>query len=277
MASGWQTTPPLDNAQAGGWALVRSPQGFLADTNGVLFPRDWLKRQELPAIAEYGLGRFDDQPVWLLQVEHTFEMLGCFWQGLRQFMLQADYPTFRMLSFAEQVAHWDLNHRFCGRCGSRNRQVPGERCLRCPECGLDSYARISPSMIVLVTRGDELLLARSPRFVPGVYSTLAGFVEPGESAEECVVREVHEEVGIQVGNLQYLGSQGWPFPHSLMLGFHAEYVGGEIVPQPEEIEDSRWFAINQLPPLPMQRSIARYLIDLYVARRLGHPEPQLPR
>lgn len=132
-------------------------------------------------------------------------------------------------------------------------------------------------MIVLVTRGDELLLARSPRFVPGVYSTLAGFVEPGESAEECVVREVHEEVGIQVGNLQYLGSQGWPFPHSLMLGFHAEYVGGEIVPQPEEIEDARWFAIDQLPPLPMQRSIARYLIDLYVARRLGHPEPQLPR
>jgi len=204
-------------------------------------------------------------------------MPGCFWQGLRQFMLQADYPTFRMLSFAEQVAHWDLNHRFCGRCGSRNRQVPGERCLRCLECGLDSYARISPSMIVLVTRGDELLLARSPRFVPGVYSTLAGFVEPGESAEECVVREVHEEVGIQVGNLQYLGSQGWPFPHSLMLGFHAEYVGGEIVPQPEEIEDARWFAIDQLPPLPMQRSIARYLIDLYVARRLGHPEPQLPR
>lgn len=277
MASGWQTTPPLDNAQAGGWALVRSPQGFLADTNGVLFPRDWLKRQELPLIAEHGLGHFDDQPVWLLQVEHATEMPGCFWQGLRQFMLQADYPTFRMLSFAEQVAHWELNHRFCGRCGSRNRQVPGERCLRCPDCGLDSYARISPSMIVLVTRGDELLLARSPRFVPGVYSTLAGFVEPGESAEECVVREVHEEVGIQVGNLQYLGSQGWPFPHSLMLGFHAEYVGGEIVPQPEEIEDARWFAIDQLPPLPMQRSIARYLIDLYVARRLGHPEPQLPR
>lgn len=277
MASGWQTTPPLDNAQAGGWALVRSPQGFLADSNGVLFPRDWLKRQELPVIAEHGLGRFDDQSVWLLQVEPSADLPGCFWQSLRQFMLQADYPTFRMLSFAEQVAHWDINHRFCGRCGSRNLQVPGERCLRCPACGLDSYARISPSMIVLVTRGDELLLARSPRFVPGVYSTLAGFVEPGESAEECVVREVREEVGIEVGSLQYLGSQGWPFPHSLMLGFHAEYVGGEIVPQPDEIEDARWFPIDRLPPLPMPRSIARYLIDLYVARRLAHPEPQLPR
>ena len=277
MAAGWQTTPPLDNAAAGGWALVRGPQGFLADANGVLFPRDWLKRQDWPISAEHGLGQFDGQPVWLLQVEQPVELPGGFWQGLRQFMLQADYPTFRMLSFAEQVAHWDINHRFCGRCGSRNRLVPGERCLRCPECGLDSYARISPSMIVLVTRGDEVLLARSPRFVSGVYSTLAGFVEPGESAEECVVREVREEVGIEVGRLQYLGSQGWPFPHSLMLGFHAEYVSGEIVPQADEIEDARWFPIDRLPPLPMSRSIARYLIDLYVARRLGQPEPELQR
>ncbi|MDX5372544.1 MAG: NAD(+) diphosphatase [Pseudomonadaceae bacterium] len=277
MASGWHTTPPLDNAQAGGWALVHGPQGFLADANGVLFPRDWLKRQDLPVVGEQGLGRFDDQPVWLLQVEQPVELPGCFWQGMRQFMLQADYPTFRMLSFAEQVATWSRNHRFCGRCGSATSQVPGERCMRCPACGLDSYARISPSMIVLVSRGDEVLLARSPRFVPGIYSTLAGFVEPGESAEECVIREVREEVGVEVGNLQYLGSQGWPFPHSLMLGFHAEYVGGEIVPQADEIEDARWFPIDRLPPLPMQRSIARYLIDLHVARRLGQPEPLLAR
>ncbi|MDG9927508.1 MULTISPECIES: NAD(+) diphosphatase [unclassified Pseudomonas] len=277
MAAGWQTQPPLDNGQPGGWALVRSPQGFLADANGVLFPREWLKRQDLPLIAEHGLGHFDGEPVWLLALDRPAEMPGCFWQGLRQFMLQADYPTFRMLSFAEQVGNWDLNHRFCGRCGSRNRQVPGERCMRCPECGLDSYARISPSMIVLVTRGDEILLARSPRFVSGMYSTLAGFVEPGESAEECVAREVLEEVGIQVRDPQYLGSQSWPFPHSLMLGFHAEYAGGEIVPQADEIEDAAWFPLDRLPPLPMPRSIARYLIDLYVARRLGQPEPQLHR
>ncbi|HSC83519.1 MAG TPA: NAD(+) diphosphatase [Pseudomonas sp.] len=277
MSSGWQTTPALDNAQSGGWALVRSIQGFLADGNGVLFPREWLKRQDLPLATEHGLGLFNDDPVWLFELTQPAEMPGCFWQSLRQFMLQADYPTFRMLSFAEQVGTWNDQHRFCGRCGSATRQVAGERCMRCPQCGLDSYARISPSMIVLVTRGDEILLARSPRFVPGVYSTLAGFVEPGESAEECVIREVREEVAIEVGNLQYLGSQSWPFPHSLMLGFHAEYVAGEIVPQADEIEDARWFPIDQLPPLPMQRSIARYLIDLHLARRLGQPEPQLPR
>ncbi|MBC9250311.1 NADH pyrophosphatase [Pseudomonas alcaligenes] len=277
MGSGWQTTPVLDNGQPGGWALVRGAQGFLADGNGVLFPREWLKRQDLPIAAEHGLGRFNDEPVWLLQLNHPAELPGCFWQGLRQFMLQADYPTFRMLSFAEQVATWSEQHRFCGRCGSATQQVAGERCMRCPQCELDSYARISPSMIVLVTRGDEILLARSPRFVPGVYSTLAGFVEPGESAEECVAREVREEVGIEVQNLQYLGSQGWPFPHSLMLGFHAEYAAGEIVPQADEIEDARWFPIEQLPPLPMQRSIARYLIDSYLARRLGLEQPQLSR
>ncbi len=277
MASGWQTTPLLDNAQPGGWALVRSPQGFLADANGVLFPREWLKRQDLPIRDEQGLGQFDGQPVWLLSLDQPVMPEGCFWQSLRQFMLQADYPTFRMLAFADQVGTWRSNHRFCGRCGTPTQQVSGERCMRCPECGLDSYARISPSMIVLVTRGDEVLLARSPRFVTGVYSTLAGFVEPGESAEECVAREVREEVGIEVHNLHYLGSQGWPFPHSLMLGFHAEYVGGEIVPQADEIEDAAWFPIDNLPPLPMQRSIARYLIDLYVARRLGQPEPQLHR
>lgn len=277
MAGGWQTTPLLDNAQPGGWALVRSPQGFLADANGVLFPREWLKRQDLPIRDEQGLGQFDGQPVWLLSLDQPVMPEGCFWQSLRQFMLQADYPTFRMLAFADQVGTWRSNHRFCGRCGTPTQQVSGERCMRCPECGLDSYARISPSMIVLVTRGDEVLLARSPRFVTGVYSTLAGFVEPGESAEECVAREVREEVGIEVHNLHYLGSQGWPFPHSLMLGFHAEYAGGEIVPQADEIEDAAWFPIDNLPPLPMQRSIARYLIDLYVARRLGQPEPQLHR
>src|SRR5690606_32054782 len=145
------------------------------------------------------------------------------------------------------------------------QQVPGERAMECTRCELRNYPRLSPSMIVLVTRGDEILLARSPRFVSGIYSTLAGFVEAGESVEQCVAREVFEEVGVAVKNIQYLGSQGWPFPHSLMLGFHAEYASGDIVMQPEEIEDAQWFNVHELPPLPASRSIARYLIDVYVA------------
>ncbi|WP_437883394.1 NAD(+) diphosphatase [Pseudomonas sp. LRF_L74] len=274
--AGWQTLPPLDDRQAGGWAVVRSSQGFLGDASGVRFSRDWIKRQALSITREHGLGTLDGEPVWLIELERPDELPGCHWQGLRQYMMQAEHAIFRMLSVAEQVSNWYRDHRFCGRCGTPNQQVAGERCMRCPSCGQDSYARISPSMIVLVTRGDEILLARSKRFVSGMYSTLAGFVEPGESAEECVAREVREEVGVEVRNVRYMGSQSWPFPHSLMLGFHAEYAGGEIVPQPEEIEDAAWFHVERLPQLPMPQSIARYLIELYLARRSGRAEPVLP-
>ena len=266
----------LDPAQPGGWALLYCQQQFLADANGVLFPRDWIKRQELDILAEQGIGHFGEDAVYLLQVTPSTQLDGASWQSLRQFMLQGEAETFRMLAYAAQIGTWYAEHRFCGSCGAPTRQLPGERAMRCDACESQHYPRISPSMIVLVSRGDEILLARSPRFVAGVYSTLAGFVEPGESVEHCVVREVREEVGVEVRNLQYIGSQGWPFPHSLMLGFHAEYAGGEIVMQADEIEDARWFRVDDLPPLPASRSIARHLIDLYVARRLGLPEPVLP-
>jgi NAD+ diphosphatase len=271
----WQ--PGLsDRERPGGWALAHCRQQFLVDSNGVLFPRDWLKRQDLPVLAEHALGRFGGEAVHLLELDHPAEVPGASWQGLRQFLLQADADTFRMLGYATQIGTWARQHRFCGCCGGPMQLLPGERAMHCPRCEVPHYPRLSPSMIVLVSRGDELLLARSPRFAAGVYSTLAGFVEPGESVEECVVREVREEVGVEVRNLQYVGSQGWPFPHSLMLGFHAEYASGDIVPQPGEIEDARWFPLEALPVLPPRQSISRYLIDLYLARRLGHPEPVLP-
>lgn len=252
-------------------------QGFLNDENGVLFPRAWLKRLELPLLSEQGLGYFDGDPVFLIELAHPVEVDGAAWQGLRQFMMQdEDVDRFRMLGFAAQIGTWANHHRFCGSCGQPMRQHPTERAMQCDSCGIHHYPRISPSMIVLVTRGDELLLARSPRFAPGVYSTLAGFVEPGESVEQCVRREVHEEVGVSIHEPRYICSQGWPFPHSLMLGFHAEYASGDIVMQPEEIEDAGWFYIHDLPGLPAPKSIARYLIELYLARRLGGAEPVLP-
>ncbi|WP_028237847.1 NAD(+) diphosphatase [Stutzerimonas azotifigens] len=275
MSLRWQAAV-LDPAKAGGWAVVHCRQQFLSDPNGVLFPRDWLRRLELPVASEHGLGYFDGDPVYLLELTDTAEVPGAHWQGLRQFMLQTpDNDLFRMLGYAAQIGTWASQHRFCGRCGGPMTQHPGERAMHCAACGLHQYPRISPSMIVLVTRGDELLLARSPRFAPGVYSTLAGFVEPGESVEQCVEREVREEVGVAVRDLRYRASQGWPFPHSLMLGFHATYDSGEIVPQPEEIEDARWFGLDALPALPPPRSIARYLIESYLAERQGREPPQL--
>ena len=274
MTQRWQPSL-LDASLPGGWALVHCNQHFLSDSNGLLFPREWLKKQDVPILAEHGLGTFEGDSVYLLELHYPAEMPGCIWQSLRHFMLQGDSDTFRMLGYATQIGTWARQHRFCGSCGAAMQHMQGERAMHCPACELRHYPRLSPSMIVLVTRGDEILLARSPRFVSGVYSTLAGFVEAGESVEQCVHREVYEEVGLQVGNLQYLGSQGWPFPHSLMLGFHAEYAAGDIRIQVDEIEDAQWFDVQHLPPLPAGRSIARYLIDRYVAQRLGFPEPNL--
>lgn len=270
------TTAVLDIQAPGGWAVVHSGLGFLLDGNGVLFPREWLRRLNLPVVGEHGIGHLDGEPVYLLLLKEAVEVEGCTWQGLRQFMLEGDFDTFQMLGYAAQISTWAREHRFCGSCGAPVVQVPGERAMYCEHDNLRFYPRISPSMIVLITRGDEILLARSPRFVTGVYSTLAGFVEPGESAEDCVRREVMEEVQVKVSHIKYMGSQCWPFPHSMMLGFHAEYESGDIVPQADEIEDARWFRIDDLPPLPANRSIARYLIEAYLAQRSGAPEPVLP-
>lgn len=273
--AGWQSRL-IDPQLPGGWVLAHYKQQFLADDNGVLFPREWLKKQDLPVLSEQGLGHLNDEPIYLLELAQPATVLGCSWLGLRQFMLQDDDDTYHMLSYATQVGTWAREHRFCGSCGAPNVQIPGERAMYCQRCELRNYPRLAPSMIVLLSRGDEVLLARSPRFVPGVYSTLAGFVEPGETVEHCVAREVREEVGLEVRNIRYLGSQPWPFPHSLMFGFHAEYAGGELRLQEDEIEDAQWFNVRQLPPLPASRSIARYLIDSYVAQRLGLAQPVLP-
>jgi NAD+ diphosphatase len=141
-----------------------------------------------------------------------------------------------------------------------------ERAMKCPRCRLTVYPRISPAMMALVTDGDRLLLGRGINFPPGRYSALAGFLEAGETIEECVIREVREETRVQIRNPRYFGSQSWPFPNSLMIAFTAEYAGGELQHDPAELADARWFSIDELPQLPPRLSIARALIDATVAR-----------
>jgi NAD+ diphosphatase len=138
--------------------------------------------------------------------------------------------------------------------------------MHCDQCGLNSYPRISPAVMVLVRRDNELLLARSPHFKPGVFSALAGFVEAGETLEQCAMREVKEEVGIEISHLRYFSSQSWPFPNSLMVAFFAEYAGGELTPDPNEIEAADWFTLDALPRLPDPVSIARRLIEGAIAQ-----------
>lgn len=263
-----------------GLALACYGQQFVrqAADGQVLFPRRQLQRQFAGQIrAEHGVGYWHEQPVYLLQLQHPPAQTSALHSvTARHYMLQGDVDTCRMLGFASQVAAWSDQHQFCGRCAAPMQSDPSHRRRHCAHCGLENYPRITPCMIVLVSRGDEILLARAPRFIPGMYSVLAGHAEPGESIEGCVRREVMEETQIRIQNLRYITSQSWPFPHALMLGFHASYLDGEIVPQADELEDAAWFNIHELPGLPMPGSIARYLIDLHLQQKLGQPQPVLP-
>lgn len=194
---------------------------------------------------------------------------GMAFHGLRRLWGALDEEAWRLAGRAVQIVEWDRNHRFCGRCGAGTVPSAGERSRTCPRCGLQHFPRLSPAVIVLIERGDRMLLARSPHFAPGVYSTLAGFVEPGESLEEAVAREIFEEVGVHLAGIRYFGSQPWPFPHSLMIGFTAQYAGGDLHLQEGEIEDARWFGVDDLPLLPPRMSIARALIEDFLARHGG--------
>ena len=173
-----------------------------------------------------------------------------------------------LLAFARALAHWRLRHRHCGACGGRMATLQAGHCRRCEACGFDTFPRTDPAVICLVVSGDYCLLGRSRHFPEGMFSTLAGFVEPGESLEQTIFREIREEVGIEVTAVRYRSSQPWPFPQSLMLGFRAEAAFTPPRIDPAEIEAARWFHRDELLDaatrpvrLPNPDSIARYLIE----------------
>ena len=189
--------------------------------------------------------------------------------GLRSLFFRLPETQLALAGRASQVVEWDRTHRYCGQCGAPTRDRDGERAKECPACGHVAYPRNSPAMMVLVTRGPLLLLARAHRFQGGMYSALAGFVEPGETIEDCIRREVREEVGIEVDGIAYFGSQSWAFPHSLMIAYTATYAGGLLRADDDEIADVRWFAPEALPKLPPSVSIARRLIEATRERLLA--------
>ncbi len=212
------------------------------------------------------LGQLDDAAAFAAPVEAVERVPAPFIvAGARTLHGKLDEANLGVAGRAIQVIDWATSHRFCGRCATPTLRLRTERCLRCPVCKLAAYPRITPAMIVLVRRGDEALLASNAKFPVGFYSTLAGFVEVGESLEETVAREVREEVGVEVKDIRYFGSQPWPFPHSLMVGFVAEWAAGEIVADPSEISDAQWFKASALPMLPPPFSIARRMIDAWLA------------
>ena len=186
--------------------------------------------------------------------------------ALRQLFGVLSEETFGVAGRALGLSAWDRDHRFCGRCGGETARSTTERVRTCAQCRHGAYPRLSPAVIMLVERDGKALLARNARFTLPFYSTLAGFVEVGETLEETVVREVKEEAGVIVDNVRYFGSQPWPFTGSLMIGFTAKWASGEIVADPTEIADAGWFGPDEIPVIPPKLSIARALIDDFVAR-----------
>lgn len=183
--------------------------------------------------------------------------------SMRGAITSFDYESFLAIAKANQILQWDRNTQYCGKCGGKTTSDERERVKRCPDCNLDFYPRISPAVIVLITKGDEMLLGQNARFQNAkMYSCIAGFLEPCETFEECLAREVMEEVNIKIKNIKYFASQPWPFPDSLMVGFTAEYDSGELKPDGIEIIDAKWFKAGSLPEtLPNPYSIARKLVD----------------
>ncbi len=262
-------SPPADRQGAALWFAFQGAQiVVLRSESGTGIPAAADPRDiGLAAQRSVYLGTLGEQHCFACDLEEAcVPPEGMALSGLRALFGALDDSIFALAGRAFQIVDWDRSHQYCGRCGTPTRHRANERARECPSCGQVHYPRIAPAIMALIRRGDELLLARSPHFPPGMYSALAGFVEPGETLEQTLVREVREEVGIEVANLRYFASQPWPFPHSLMIAFNADYVGGEITPEPGEIEAADWFTATRLPPaLPSKISISRRLIDAALA------------
>ena len=272
-------TPPLAQAEAPAlWFVFRKDQLLVELGPPDPRPSDDPRVRERPSWARLPLqksnnilwsepekalylGSLGGQACWAAELVEETPPAGLAWAGLRSLFSVLEDAHFALAGRALQLLQWDRDHRFCGRCGTPTVPRAEERARACPACGLSAYPRVAPAVMALIKRGRELLLARSPHFPNGMYSALAGFVEPGETLEQCLAREVAEEVGVTVANLSYFASQPWPFPHSLMIAFVCDWAGGEIRTEDPEIEAANWFDVLQLPKIPSKISIARRLID----------------
>lgn len=213
------------------------------------------------------LGTLDNHLCFTGYLDSHIELPDQFrFEELRSLFGQIDDYSYLLSGRAVHILDWYQNHRYCGKCGTLNDDKADERAKICPSCGTIVYPTICPAIIVAVEKGDSILLAHAAHFANNMYSVIAGFVEPGETLEDCVKREIKEEVGLEVKNIQYFGSQPWPYPNSLMIGFTAEYVSGNITIDQKEIDDAGWFTVHNLPQLPKSISISRSLIDEFIKK-----------
>ncbi|MFA6333626.1 MAG: NAD(+) diphosphatase, partial [Methanoregula sp.] len=238
-----------------------------SDPVPTLFFPDYLEMPE-PTLREQYLGHLDSRACYAVEVSQDFAVPGSlYYPNIRELYGILPDHELALAALAARIIDFDRTTTFCGQCGAETCMSSIERAKICDRCGLTIYPRTSPAIIVLVRNGDKILLARSPRFPPDLFSIIAGFVETGETLEEAVHREVREEVGIRIANIRYIGSEPWPFPNSLMLGFIADYAGGEIAIDNNEIIGADWFDREHLPTLPSPMSISRALIEYWISGR----------
>ena len=268
-------TPPASLTEPAVWLVFRKAEVLVV--NGTESPAmpcclDLSEHGVTPRRSQY-LGLYGGRHCYAAEVHET-QSLPDGWAplGLRDLFGLVDTTLAALTGRAYQLLDWDRNHQYCSRCGTKTEPRKDERSRVCPACRMTSYPPVTPAIMILVTHQGKLLLARKPAFPKNRFSALAGFVEPGETLEDTVMRETREEVGVEIKNIRYFGSQPWPFPHSLMIAFTAEYAGGELRPDGIEIEECAWFDPKELPQLPPPISISRRLIDT-AAGRLSAGKP----
>jgi len=262
---------PPSPAEGPVWVFAFRRRELLVPLEGPLSPLEAVDALGIPSLRSQYLGVLEDAQVFSVELAPESEPPpGMAFRDLRALYGRLDPALHEVAARAVQIVEWDRTHQFCGACGTSTVPAERERSRVCPACGLGQFPRLSPAIIVSVEREDEILLGRSAHFPPGIYSVLAGFVEPGESVEDAVRREVHEESGILVDEIRYFGSQPWPYPNSLMLGFQARFAGGEISLCDAELEAAGWYRFDEMPRLfPGHVSIAQWLIHDFLARKRG--------
>jgi NAD+ diphosphatase len=267
-------TPPAERNEPALWFAFHRGAMLIAQSEDEAQLPCCLDLSELglSTVRSLYLGTYGGKHCYVSELEHANALPdGHQLQGLRALLGSVDETLAALAGRAFQIMEWDRNHQYCSRCGTPTEPRREERSRACPKCRYTTYPPISPAIMILITRGREILLARKPEWVPKRFSALAGFVEPGETLENTVRRETREEAGVEIENLRYFGSQPWPFPHSLMIAFTADYAGGEVRPDGVEIEEARFFDVEHLPDLPQGISISRRMID-NVAARLARGE-----
>ena len=251
-----------------GKVVVRDGESSIPIGRFYDFPFLQAYRDDLYELPPLGEGLEQELPVYIVDLgAEAFVHEGWEVVPLRSLLYHNPDIGFSVIGRAWQYVHFLRTHQFCGQCGTHTERVSWEMAVHCHRCNHRSYPRVSPCIIVAVHNNEQILLARGVRHKEAnMYSTLAGFVESGESLEEAVHREVFEEVGVRIKNLKYISSQPWPFPHSLMMGYIAEFESGDIRCQDDEIDDAQWFSIDELPNIPPPFSIAGQLIAKTVSQ-----------